>query len=476
MDNYYTNMVCKEFNDDEMSFVAYASKEVLDRDGEIVKADAWDIEEYLKNPVIMLFHDYNKLPVGKALWVRKANDGLRFKPKFADTETGREVYQLYKEGILNAFSAGFRVLDWEEGKAEGVKRVYTKVKLHEISCVPVPSCPDALVERVNNGEIKTKELSKALNEIIAINKPEPEETENEIRVRLKNPADFEKDSFRRIAVKKDKPRVFGIVGKLKGKDTTTLQSYRFPKDDGWTKEKATGWADEHPVKSYTASHMKTLSLGGLPSIYDIIDKIRFTLGATPEGVKNVYIADIFPNTSMSGSCVVEFDSTINDTRSKYWYYDYSYSKETETVVLTNPIAVQEVYTMKTVGNFERKNIVEKAGRELSAKNVTMLKDVSGKMSGAAEMINSMLKDKSASEDIVIKENTVETIENEEQTDEPEKVKNYDTMNIEGIEDMKEAVKEAIKEAALSINAIKLDKREASAIVNMEIKRALGVLD
>lgn len=158
----------KEFDDDDLSFVAYASKETVDRDGELVKSSAWDLEDFRKNPVVMLAHDYSKLPIGKSLWEKMTPDGLKFKPKFANTTTGREVYQLYKEGILNAFSVGFIPVEWEDGKKSGSKahRVYTKAKLLEVSCVAVPSCPDALVERVAKGMIKDGSLKKAFDEIV----------------------------------------------------------------------------------------------------------------------------------------------------------------------------------------------------------------------------------------------------------------------------------------------------------------------
>jgi len=79
----------------------------------------------------------------------------------------------------------------------------------------------------------------------AIGKPGYDETENEIRYRVKDPSLFEADSFRRITIKKDKPRVFAIIGKLKGESSTTLQAYRFPKEDGWTVEKAKKWVSSH---------------------------------------------------------------------------------------------------------------------------------------------------------------------------------------------------------------------------------------
>ncbi len=73
-----------------------------------------------------------------------------------------------------------------------------------------------------------------------------EETENEIRHRLRDPSDFEEKSFRRITIKQDRPQVFAIVGKLKNGDSKMVaQALRFPKDQGWTIEKAKAWFKEH---------------------------------------------------------------------------------------------------------------------------------------------------------------------------------------------------------------------------------------
>ncbi len=71
----------------------------------------------------------------------------------------------------------------------------------------------------------------------------------EIRHRLRDPGDFQPGSFRRITVKHDKPRVFGIIGKLKGETSTAMQSLRFPIDDGWTVEKAQTWVKKHYTKN-----------------------------------------------------------------------------------------------------------------------------------------------------------------------------------------------------------------------------------
>ncbi len=74
-----------------------------------------------------------------------------------------------------------------------------------------------------------------------------EETENEIRHRVRDPGLFEANSFRRITMKKDVPRVYAIIGHLKSETSTTVQALRFPKTepDNWTLAKAKTWKKDH---------------------------------------------------------------------------------------------------------------------------------------------------------------------------------------------------------------------------------------
>jgi len=69
-----------------------------------------------------------------------------------------------------------------------------------------------------------------------------EQTENEVRYRVRPPGIFEKDSFRTITLKKSKPTVRAIIARPKGKTGTKVQALRFPKSEGWTLAKAQEWA------------------------------------------------------------------------------------------------------------------------------------------------------------------------------------------------------------------------------------------
>ena len=107
MDKMLAFATVKEHSDVEKTLVAWASKPVVDRQNEVIDPFAWDLKDYQKNPVLMLSHDYKQLPVGKTLWIKATPDGLKFKAKFANTATGNELYELYKDDIMKGFSVGF---------------------------------------------------------------------------------------------------------------------------------------------------------------------------------------------------------------------------------------------------------------------------------------------------------------------------------------------------------------------------------
>lgn len=83
-----------------------------------------------------------------------------------------------------------------------------------------------------------------------VTKPGWDENETSFRYQVRNPDTFRRDTFRTVPIKKDKPRVNSVMGKLKkneGKedDPMILQSLIFPKEDDWTLADAKKWLKEH---------------------------------------------------------------------------------------------------------------------------------------------------------------------------------------------------------------------------------------
>ena len=137
------------------------SKEVVDRDGDILRASGVDFTNYMKNPVFLSFHNSREFPLGKVtkFWVEgnsvKADvyfptiEELSTNPDQA-SEKAKLVdftYNCYKTGMLNAVSVGFIPLEWIETE-NGFDIL--KWELLEFSAVAVPANQDAIAEAVKS--------------------------------------------------------------------------------------------------------------------------------------------------------------------------------------------------------------------------------------------------------------------------------------------------------------------------------------
>lgn len=137
------------------------SKEVVDRDGDILRAGGVDFANYMKNPVFLAFHNMHDYPLGKVtkFWVEgNAVKAIVYFPTVEELSTNPEqasekarlcdfCYNCYKMGMLNAVSVGFIPLEWTETK-DGYD--ITKWELLEFSAVAVPANQDAIAEAVKS--------------------------------------------------------------------------------------------------------------------------------------------------------------------------------------------------------------------------------------------------------------------------------------------------------------------------------------
>jgi len=132
---------------DVMRFVA--STENVARDGMVIPADAWQLDNFRKSPVFLWAHDYfSRPPIGRVTNVEVKDDQLLADVEFdQDDEFARQVESKYRKGILSAVSVGWDTLSYEPPNGPNVAPRVTKADLLDISAVPVPSDPDALKQR-----------------------------------------------------------------------------------------------------------------------------------------------------------------------------------------------------------------------------------------------------------------------------------------------------------------------------------------
>lgn len=128
---------------DKEEKIAIASTDVVDRHGERINQEGWDLKNFKKNPVMLWAHDHKEIAVGvcKNIQIQRSGGSPRlvFTPEFHDkTDKAKALKALFEEGWLNSFSVGFIPKEFD-----GKENMYTKQELLEISAVNVPANPDA---------------------------------------------------------------------------------------------------------------------------------------------------------------------------------------------------------------------------------------------------------------------------------------------------------------------------------------------
>lgn len=113
----------------------YASTNDTDRAGDVIPASVWEegIVNYLKNPIVLAQHDHDD-PIGRVVEHKIKDSGLWIKARIS---AAAEIFNLVKDGVVTAFSVGFRILDAEYNAAAEVF-IVKKLELIEISVVSVP--------------------------------------------------------------------------------------------------------------------------------------------------------------------------------------------------------------------------------------------------------------------------------------------------------------------------------------------------
>ena len=126
-----------ETDDGGVEIKGSASTNALDRAGDIIETDAWTkggLENFKNNPIILFNHNYDR-PIGRAKDLQVNDNGLQISAKIS--KAAGEVTQLIKDGVLGAFSVGFKVKDADYmTETDGYK--IKDAELFEVSVVSIP--------------------------------------------------------------------------------------------------------------------------------------------------------------------------------------------------------------------------------------------------------------------------------------------------------------------------------------------------
>ena len=160
---------------EKVSFVA--SSATPDRYGDIIDQKGWILDNYKKNPVVLLNHDSNQLPIGKGnVYIR--NDQLTIDVEFdSEDPRAKEVERKAKKGFMNAVSVGFRPLESKsrselpsDHKYYGQRGMYySKAELLEVSIVTIPANGEATMLEQKFYNAMKEEILREVKEVIQDN-------------------------------------------------------------------------------------------------------------------------------------------------------------------------------------------------------------------------------------------------------------------------------------------------------------------
>jgi hypothetical protein len=157
MEKLYSVKIEKNATSDPRVLKFVASTEDIDRDGDSISVDAWNLDEFKKNGVILWSHQYDRPPVAKNVEIVKnpATRRLEIMGKFptikemcGDNEPSEHakftetLYNLCLGGYLNAVSVGCSY-DQASPNSTGGQNV-AKATLYEVSLCSVPANQNAL--------------------------------------------------------------------------------------------------------------------------------------------------------------------------------------------------------------------------------------------------------------------------------------------------------------------------------------------
>lgn len=148
--------------------VARISTTAVDRDGDVLLPSGLVAEDYRRNPVVLLGHDPDRV-VGQATNLRTTSTAVMATVRFAERPTSLPdaaewmpdtVLSLLQQGVLRAFSVGFRVpaggardatAKDAERFGQDARTIITRWELLEFSVVSIPANQDALLVAVAKG-------------------------------------------------------------------------------------------------------------------------------------------------------------------------------------------------------------------------------------------------------------------------------------------------------------------------------------
>lgn len=187
----------------------YASTADVDRENEIITKEALRkaAEDLLSNITVFYEHKHTDLPIGRVVESKFVEDRGAIFIKVYISKTADEIWTLIREGILNHFSIGGKVISTEEVYSEELGKKITRVtalELYEVSVVGLPANPRAIITSVSKAIFKALQKSK---EIGGVKEMAEKEIKKDVKKEEKVEEKKEEKPEEKIEGEKEEPTV-----------------------------------------------------------------------------------------------------------------------------------------------------------------------------------------------------------------------------------------------------------------------------
>ena len=163
----------------ERAVVATINTDAVDRYRTVILPKGAKLENYRKNPVVLLQHGPGlfggggpPLPIGRNAWIKITNGRMVAKTVFAPadvSEDAERVFRMYQSDFMRAWSVSFDPIEYGKPTPEELRAkpdwaeadlIFREWELLEYSAVVVPGNPQALTEAVSRGIVDSQWLSR----------------------------------------------------------------------------------------------------------------------------------------------------------------------------------------------------------------------------------------------------------------------------------------------------------------------------
>ena len=263
-----------------------ASTNALDRTGDVIDHNAWKeggLDNYSGNPIILFNHDYNR-PIGRAKYCDVTQNGLELEAKIS--KSAGDIVDLIKDGVLGAFSVGFKVKDADYNK-ETDGFLIKSAELLEVSVVSIPANQTATfsIAKSFDSDGDYEEFKAQFNKAHSVESVITDKTEQPSAA---NADIMEKDmSNDNISPEFDLKAFAEEVAKKTATSIAMQQAEQKAKDDAEIQKSAEIEAEAKAVQDQKEDEQKTIIQAGLSGAERLVNDVEKRLLGKNEDLHNV---------------------------------------------------------------------------------------------------------------------------------------------------------------------------------------------